>query len=53
MNSTKAELLGERLTIRNLINRALKPRYGIKEVELKALFEMLRKVERKIEQSNK
>ena len=52
MNSTKAELLGERLTIRNLINRALKPRSGIKEVELKALFQMLRNVEKKIEQAS-
>lgn len=53
MTSTKDELIAERDTIRKLINRALKPQYQLKDVELRALFEMLRKVERKIEQSNK
>lgn len=53
LKSTKEELQAERQTMRNLINRALKPNSRIKEIELRALFEMLRKIERKIEQSGK
>lgn len=49
--STIEELKAERETIRAILKRETKPKSGVNQAELKALLEMLRNVEKKIEQA--